>query len=131
MDGTDDPFAEIEELVEQLTDFGATLSGETPVDVLDTDEAVVVHADLPGRDPDTLQVQLQDDNTLRIEATPREEESEGRYVVRERHRDAVSRDVRLPAAVDEGATEASYEAGVLTVRLGKPSESDGTDIPVN
>jgi len=130
MTRSDDPFAEIEELVEQFTDFGATLSGETPVDVLDTDEAVVVHADLPGRDPDEIQVQLQEDNTLRIEAPPREED-EGRYVRRGRRREAVTHDVGLPAAVDEGRTEAGYEAGVLTVRLYKPSEAEGTDIPVN
>jgi len=34
--------------------------------------------------------------------------------------------------VDEGATEASYENGVLTVRLGKQAAGgEGTDIPVN
>jgi HSP20 family molecular chaperone IbpA len=38
---------------------------------------------------------------------------------------------RLPAPVDEGKTEASYDRGVLTVTLGKPTGDGGTEIPVN
>lgn len=131
MTDKDDPFTEIEELFDQFTDFGATLSGEVPVDVLDTEQAVVVLADLPGRDPADIQVRLKTGRTLRIEAPARETERDGRYVARGRPRDAVSRTVRLPADVDEGETDASYENGVLTVRLGKPSETDGTEIPVS
>jgi len=128
----DDPFREIEELFDQFTDFGATLSGDIPVDVVDTDdEVVVVVADLPGRDAGHIQVQLEGERRLQIEAPEREEELDGRYVLRGRPHSAVSRSVRLPAAVDEGETDASYDRGVLTVRLGKPTGDDGTDIPVN
>jgi HSP20 family protein len=131
MSGRDDPFSEIEELFDQFTDFGTTLSAEIPVDVLDRDDEVVVLADLPGRDAEAIQVRLEDERSLHIEAPAPAADLEGRYVVRGRPRSAVSRSVRLPAPVDDGETDANYDQGVLTVHLGKPSGGDGTEIEVN
>ena len=131
MSDRDDPLAEIEALFDQFTDFGATMSADTPVDILDRDNEVVVLADLPGRETGEIQVQLKDERSLQIEAPAPTAETEGQYVVRGRPRTAVSRSVRLPAAVDESDTEANYDQGVLTVRLGKPSGGEGTNIEVN
>lgn len=127
-----DPFAEIEQLFEQFSQLGSPLGGRIPVDVIDTAEELLVHADLPGRSPDAVNVQLEDDRTLFIETQPEESDPEGRFVTRERTNEAMSRTVALPAAVDGTGTEASYDRGVLTVRLPKLSgDTDGTDIPVN
>ena len=127
-----DPFGEIEKVFEQFSELGGPLGGDPPVDVVDTDDEIVVYADLPGRDPDSISVQLTENETLEIEAQRDDHSAEGRYVTRERSREQLSRSVSLPAAVDEDETEASYDRGVLTVRLQKlRSEAEGTDIPVN
>ena len=127
-----DPFAEIEQLFDQFSQLGNPLGGRIPVDVVDTTDELLVRADLPGREPDAVNVQLEDDRTLVIEAQPDESDTEGRFVVRERTNEAMSRTVGLPAAVDGSGTEAGYDRGVLTVRLPKLSgDTDGTDIPVN
>lgn len=127
-----DPFAEIEQLFEQFSQWGDPLGGRIPVDVVDRDDELLVQADLPGRSPEAVSVQLEDDRTLLVEAEATQSEAEGRFVMRERTNEAVSRTVALPAAVDGSGTEASYDHGVLTVRLPKLSgDSDGTDIPVN
>jgi HSP20 family protein len=131
MTGRNDPFGDIEELFDQFADFGATLSADIPVDVLDREEVVVVLADLPGRESGEIQVRLEDQRTLHIEAPAPAGTDEGQYVVRERPRAEVSRAVRLPAPVSESDTEASYDQGVLRVELGKPSAGDGTEIAVN
>ena len=130
MSNRDDPFEELEALFDQFTEFGTTLSGEVPVDVLDRDEEVAVLVDLPGRDPESIQVRL-DEQSLVVEAPAPAEDRDGQYVVRDRPRTEVSRSVRLPTPVDEGETEASYDRGVLTVTLGKPTGDGGTEIPVN
>jgi Molecular chaperone (small heat shock protein) len=129
MSDRDDPLAEIEALVDQFTDFGATMSADIPVDVLDRDDEVVVLADLPGRETGEIQVRLEDERSLQIEA-PAPIIKEGQHVVRGRPRTEMSRSVQLPAAVDESDTEASYDQGVLTVRLGKPGDRESTDIEV-
>ncbi|MFC6722216.1 Hsp20/alpha crystallin family protein [Halobacteriaceae archaeon SHR40] len=127
-----DPFGEIEKVFEQFSELGGPLAGDVPVDVVDTGDEIVVHADLPGRNPDHISVQLTENETLEIEAQRDEHTAEGRYVTRERSQEQASRSVSLPAAVDEGETEASYDRGVLTVRLQKlRGEAEGTDIPVN
>ncbi|WP_336329614.1 Hsp20/alpha crystallin family protein [Haloarcula sp. CGMCC 1.2071] len=131
-----DPFSEIERAFDMLEEqFGVDM-GAIPVDVVDEGDAFVVHADLPGYDSDDIDVQLVEDREVTISATSsREQEStDGQYVQRERRQQSLSRSVRLPESVDEAETTASYDNGVLTVRLEKIVHSegdDGTDIPVN
>ena len=123
-----DPFEDIERLFDQFTRFGPS---EIPVDVVDSGEEFVVVADLPGHDAAGIDVELHDDDRLRIAAAERETDAEGTAVRRERRQEAVERTVRLPGPVDAADTSAGYEDGVLTVRLGKrAAETGGTDIPV-
>lgn len=126
-----DPLKEVEELFDQLTQFTAPGAADIPVDIVDLDDELLVHADLPGRNPDQFDVRLTDDRKLQVEAGDRSEDVSGRYLTRERTRDSVSRTVQLPAAVDQTGTEATYDRGVLTVRLTKlTGDGDGTEIPV-
>ncbi|NHN64605.1 Hsp20/alpha crystallin family protein [Haloarcula sp. JP-Z28] len=131
-----DPFSEIERAFDMLGEqFGVDM-GAIPVDVLDEGDAFLVHADLPGYDSEDIDVQLVEDRKLTISATSSQEResTDGQYVQRERRQQSLSRSVRLPEAVDDGETTASYDSGVLTVRLAKVrhnEDDDGTDIPVN
>ncbi|EMA14155.1 MULTISPECIES: Hsp20/alpha crystallin family protein [Haloarcula] len=131
-----DPFSEIERAFDMLGEqFGVDM-GAIPVDVLDEGDAFLVHADLPGYDSEDIDVQLVEDRKLTISATSSQEResTDGQYVQRERRQQSLSRSVRLPEAVDDGETTASYDSGVLTVRLAKVGhneDDDGTDIPVN
>jgi len=128
-DGSD-PFSELEQLFDEFVQFGFPMMRDPPVDVVDADEEIVVLVDLPGRDHDSITVTLEENRRLDVAAGSRDERMQGRYVKHERDEDAVSRSVRLPAAVDEEATEAEYDRGVLTITLPKLT-GDGTDIPVN
>ncbi|GCF13516.1 heat-shock protein Hsp20 [Haloarcula mannanilytica] len=131
-----DPFSEIERAFDMLGEqFGVDM-GAVPVDVVDEGDTFVVHADLPGYDSEDIDVQLVEDRELTISAASSQEQesTDGQYVQRERRQQSMSRSVRLPEAVDEEETTASYNNGVLTVRLGKVvrnEDDDGTDIPVN
>ncbi|MFB6221320.1 MAG: Hsp20/alpha crystallin family protein [Halolamina sp.] len=140
MSGRRDPFEEIEELFEQLNagfsemgeNFGEQLDGGIHVDVADADDAIVVTADVPGFDPDDIDVSVQDRRlTIAAEHSEAAEEDEAEtYYRRERTKRAVSRTVSLPTDVDETAASASYENGVLTVELPKAGSEEGVDIEV-
>lgn len=128
----EDAFDEIERLFGRWSqEFGTELAG-VPTDVIETGDAVVVRADLPGYDADDVDVTLTDDRTLEISAAREAPDVEGRYVTRERRQRTASRTVSLPASVDAEGTTADYEAGVLEVRLEKRTadDEDGEDIPV-
>lgn len=134
MSGSTDPFDEMERLFDQLTEFGTAPSSDIPVDVVDEGEVFVVVADLPGYRTGDIEVQLQGERHLALSATREtdHETDQGEFVRRERTVERTSRTVRLPEPVDEESTEASYDNGVLTVRLGKRTTTgEGTDIPVN
>lgn len=126
-----DPFDEIERMFGLMGEQFGVERTSVPVDVLDTGEAFVVHADLPGVATADIDVTVEDDRVLTIAAERDASDTEGRHVKRERSQQAVKRTVRLPEAVDPEATTASYDAGVLTVELSKESEDGGTSIPVN
>lgn len=124
------PFADIEELFEEFITLGPKTP---PLDVVETDDAVTVYADLPGRDADRIEVSVEEGRRLTIEASRRRTETEetGRYLTQERTAETVSRSIPLPAAVDEEGTSASYDDGVLTVTLPKErADGEGTQIPV-
>jgi len=107
-------------------------AGRIPVDVLDRGDEFVVRADLPGYDHEDVEVTLSDATRLRIEAEREADPAEGTFVRRERRQGRSGRTVTLPEAVDEDATGATYDAGVLEITLGKRSAgTEGTDIPVN
>jgi len=131
-----DPFAEIEELFERMSrefdGFGGGLESrargsDVDIDVAETDDAVVVTADVPGFEKTDVEVTVSEDVlTVSAERTGREEagDPDRRYHRRERSH-ALSRRVRLPAAVDEAAASAGYEHGVVTVTLPKRDPEAG------
>lgn len=130
----DDPFQELERVFDQLAEFGASPGGEVSVDVFEEDEEFVVVADLPGYETEDIEIELYDDRRLRLtaERTTERDYEDDVVVRRERHSEQASRTLRLPGEVVPNETEAEYENGVLTVRLGKQATPDeGTDIPVN
>lgn len=130
----DNPFSELERLFEDVAELGMTDRRTTPIDLVDEGDAFVAVVDLPGFDADDVDVQLDDERTLSIHAERdlREAFEDVTYVKRERRRDSVDRTVSLPGVVDPDRTEASYDDGVLTVRLGKETaDGEGTDIEVN
>jgi len=135
MTRSSDPLSEIEEILDVVTGSGGV---EAPtgltVDVADTGEAFVVVADLPGYDREDVHVTLVDETTLSVAADRETEtvEEADRYVTRERQRRSVSRQVGLPAPVEEEETSASLDDGVLTITLPRRGDAggDGTEIPV-
>jgi HSP20 family protein len=129
-----DPFAEIERLVERLTDAGGggiedalAPSPRTPVDVLDHDDEFEVRVDLPGVDREAVDVLLSG-RTLEVRAERSFEstEEDATHVRQERRWESVDRSVDLPESVDEAAVEATLSDGVLTVRLPKQRPEDET-----
>jgi len=141
MTSRSNPFDDIERMFDRLSDqfagidpgeLGGRLGG-IAVDVRDEDDAVVVVADLPGYDTDEIAVTLEDERTLHIDAERESEveEEEGVYVRRERTHESIERTISLPEAVEDGATSAGYENGVLTVTLPKQTpDEDSRSIPV-
>jgi HSP20 family protein len=97
------------------------LRGEFQVDVKDEEDQIVVAADLPGVDKQDVSIRLVDPRTLQIQSrrsSEKEEKGED-YYRRERFFGSMSRDVLLPDDVTEEGSTATFQNGVLEVRLKK------------
>ncbi len=91
----------------------------------------VIRAEIPGMDPDTdITVEVEDD-VLTIAATrERRSETQGEVYRSEFSYGTFRRRVRLPAGATAGDVSATYDAGVLEIRIRKPERADSVSIPV-
>ena len=105
-------------------DGGHTLRRWIPaMDLVETDEDFVLRADLPGLSEGDVNIELED-NVLTVSGERKaehEENKEGYYRV-ERASGTFSRSLTLPEGVNPEAVKASFENGVLEVRVPKPEE---------
>ena len=95
-----------------------------PVDVSETEDEIIVKADLPGFTKDEVTIKASE-NVLEIEAEHKEkkEEKKGRMYISERKYGKFYRAITLPAAVDFEKAKAKMENGVLTVKLPKKEKA--------
>jgi HSP20 family protein len=101
------------------------------VDVFDTKEAVVLKAELAGMKPDDIQIEVED-NVLTIKGERRfaEKVEEDRYYRIERRFGSFQRSLALPQGVKADDIQASYEDGILEVRVPKAEEEQPRKITV-
>jgi HSP20 family protein len=102
------------------------------LDVRETDDAYVVKAEMPGVKPDDAEVTL-DGRTLVIRGKygeERDDEREGRWIVRERRSGTYARAITLPGAIDPEKITTSFEDGELKLTLPKAEESRARRIPI-
>jgi HSP20 family molecular chaperone IbpA len=91
---------------------------EPPVDIFETEEALVVRADLPGVRPEDVQTTLKD-NLLVISATVQPPDPRWRPVYTEYQVGHFIRQFRLGQQIDQGKISAQMKEGVLTLTLPK------------
>jgi len=96
---------------------------------VDHENEIVVHASLPGVDPDHVEVDLQGD-VVNIRGTYGAHADSGTWLVRERAGGSFQRAVTLPFRVDPEGAEADFDRGVLTLRFPKAGEAPHRRISV-
>ncbi len=110
-----DPFKDLERWAQQLS--GGTRYPVMPMDAYRQGDDWVAAFDLPGVDPGSVDVTV-DKNVLTVRAERSWPVQEGQEVlVSERPQGVFTRQLFLGDGLDADHIEASYEAGVLTVRL--------------
>ncbi|MBN3510348.1 Hsp20/alpha crystallin family protein [Mycolicibacterium nivoides] len=115
-----DPFSDLDVLTRSLLsgDSGSTRTPRfMPMDLCKIGDHYVLTADLPGIDPGSVDVNV-DNGTLTISAhrTARTEESV-QWLANERFFGSYRRQLSLGDGIDTSAISATYENGVLTVTI--------------
>lgn len=94
-----------------------------PLDVTTNADALVIEAALPGIKPEDVDITVEN-GTLTITGKTGEERraEEGSYLVQEIRRGTFSRSVTLPDGLEPDKAEATFEHGVLKLRIPKAEQ---------
>ena len=100
-------------------------------DIVETDEFVTVFMDLPGLDPQAVDITLAG-NMLTVKGTRLAPvaEAAGNVHLAERPRGSFSRSIPLPVAVDPESVQAESRHGTLSIRLAKQQSAKPRHIRV-
>ena len=138
-----DPFRNVSTLQEQVnrlfegslprrSDQSALTTWAPAVDIYETENELVLKADLPDVNEKDLDIRIES-NILTIKGERKLEEKvkEDNYLRVERTYGSFSRSFSLPSMVDSGSIKADYKNGVLTVELPKRAESKPRQVKIN
>jgi HSP20 family protein len=103
-----------------------------PVDIYETDDKLVLKAELPGIDPKDVEVRVED-NTLYLKGErkfEKEVKEENLHHV-ERSYGAFSRTFALPSSIDSEKVQAEYKNGLLTLTMPKREEAKPKTIKIS
>jgi HSP20 family protein len=101
------------------------------MDLVETDDHLVLRGDLPGMTEDDIDIEIKD-SVLTVfgeRKAENEEKGEGYHRV-ERAFGSFSRSLTLPQGVDTDQVEANFDKGVLEVRIPKPAEAKPTRVQI-
>lgn len=102
------------------------------VDIVETENDIVLKADLPGIDPKDVDIQVQNGTlTLKGERRFESDVKEDNYRRVERAYGSFVRSFALPRTVDAEKVEAEYRNGVLQMKLPKRAEAKPKQIKVS
>lgn len=103
------------------------------IDVLENDGKLMIHASVPGIDPEALEVSIENNVlTLRGESKVQHESQESKVYRREIVTGHFTRSLRLPPNLDLDAVTATFVNGIVTITLPRigPNPSAVRRIPV-
>lgn len=97
--------------------------GTIDVNLLQTDDNIIVKASIPGVKPEEINISVSGDTlTLRGEIKEDQEFKDANYYIREMRQGNFSRTMTLPVKVDSDKAKAEFENGILCLTLPKAEE---------
>jgi len=117
----------------EVPEEALTTTGFAPsVDVYEDGHNITLKIEVPGIDERDIDVRIED-NTLTVSGERKfeTEEKEENFRRIERHYGSFARSFTLPSTVDTDKVEASYENGMLKIKLAKKAEAKPKQIKVS
>lgn len=124
-----DPFQEMDRLLSQMT-AADRASATMPMDLYRSGDHYVLHVDLPGADPGTIDVNVEDRTlTIRAQRSSRTEQ-DVQWLAKERPVGTYARQLTVGRGLALDAISATYSDGVLTLTIPVAEEAKPRRIEV-
>jgi HSP20 family protein len=124
-----DPFQELDRLVAQVVGADRA-SASMPMDLYRSGDHYVLHVDLPGADPGSIDVAVED-RTLTIRAERSQStDQDVQWLAKERASGTYARQLAVGAGLALDRIEATYTDGVLTLTIPVADEAKPRKIEV-
>ena len=137
------PFGELTSLRKEMENLWNRFLGESPalrtfredwlppVDISETEDKLVIKAEMPGLDPKDVDVSISADVlTIKGEKKKKEEEKGEHYHCVETYSGSFQRSFRLPHNVKTDKIEATFDKGVLKITLPKTEEAKKKEVKI-
>ena len=112
-----DPFRELDRLAQALGTSGTLARPSAmPMDAWRDGDTFQVELDLPGVDPDSIELDVER-NVVTVRAERPQRANDAQLIAAERPRGVFSRQLILGDTLDTDRIAASYDGGVLTLRI--------------
>lgn len=99
-------------------------SGNLPLDIHTTQDAIVIRASVPGVNPDDVEITVEGSTvSIRGETKADKPEDGATWLLQEQRYGAFARTIDLAMPVQADKAEAHFENGVLTLTIPKAEES--------
>jgi HSP20 family protein len=127
-----DPFRELDRLTQQVFGTQGTPARPSvmPMDAWRDGDTFVVEFDLPGVSPDSIDLDVER-NVVTVRAERPAADGKTEFVASERPRGVFSRQLILGDTLDTDKIDASYDAGVLTLKIPVAERAKPRKISVN
>ena len=103
--------------------FGGESGVFPPVNIFSDHDGVVVRAEVPGVQPNDVEITVERGALVISGERKRDERKGTTFYRRERPFGMFSRTVHLPDDLDAGGTKAEYRCGMLTIRIPKQEQA--------
>ncbi|MGN6218456.1 MAG: Hsp20/alpha crystallin family protein [Microbacterium sp.] len=126
-----DPFRELDRLAQQMLGSDGTMARPAvmPLDAWRADDTFHVEFDLPGVDPESIDVDVER-NVVTVRAERPHRASDAELIAAERPRGIFSRQLVLGDNLDTEHISANYDAGVLALSIPVAEQAKPRKIPI-
>jgi HSP20 family protein len=102
------------------------------IDIVETDKEVVATVEMPGLNKEDIKINLTGDRLeISAETKQEEEKKEKGYIYKERRSGSYYRAISLPSSIDSDNAKASYNNGVLEIKMPKTEIKKKTPLKVD